>query len=274
MLYKTGDVAKIIGTSKQAIRYFEKIKCVGKPQCTDAGYRTYDPWQLSVLRWFRLYRAYGLSMQDAAAAVDCKDNEDRLKLLEDGLRQLKKSREWVDYCIEDLQQFIEDARRYLRGNNDIRIEMCPPMYRLKYEYDEKLFLAGERGKIIEDWVDHMPVVKYTVFFHDRDIQEASSDAYVPMDYGVGFFQKDVGSWVPEIPDYAEYYPARLCLTRMISTPITSGSFSEFYRYMEENDFVKIGEIFSRPAEFHFQTGSDYPFITCKFYVPIRQKTLD
>ncbi len=271
MFYKTGDVAKIIGTSKEAIRYFEKIKCVGKPQLTESGYRTYDPWQLSVLRWFRLYRAYGFSMQSAAEIVDCLDNEKRLRLLEDGLQQLKAKREWLEFCEKDLEDFIEEGRQFLHGNNDIHIEMCSPLYRVGIEYKEKLLLSGERGRIVEEWVDHMPTVKYTIFFHDEDITGIPPDTFVQMDYGVGFFKKDLCGWEPVIPDYCEQYPARLCLTKLISTPITRDSFNDFYRYMEENGFEKIGEIFSRPAEFHFQNGADYPTITCKFYVPVRQK---
>lgn len=43
MNYRMGTVARIIGTSKEAIRFFEKKNCISEPKRDGAGYRVYDP---------------------------------------------------------------------------------------------------------------------------------------------------------------------------------------------------------------------------------------
>ena len=46
MNYRIGEVAKITGTSKEAIRYLEKMNCINEPARNASGYREYDPLQM------------------------------------------------------------------------------------------------------------------------------------------------------------------------------------------------------------------------------------
>ena len=50
MQYSIGDVAKLIGTSKEAIRYFERLGYIDPPDKTQSGYRYYDVYTSGILR--------------------------------------------------------------------------------------------------------------------------------------------------------------------------------------------------------------------------------
>lgn len=274
MKYRMGDVARIIGTSKEAIRYFEKMKCIKDPERTDAGYRVYNPLQLSVLRWFRLYRAYGFTMREAAELVNAREMETQRELLYLGIERLRREQHRLALCEQDLESFIEGIFFTEKKKREIQIEMCPALYRISYEYNEKMTISGEKGRALDAFTAHMPLVKYTVFFHNEHIfcnAEERADQCIMMDNGLGIFEKDICGWEPGKYSAVEVYPRRLCLTTYITSPVTYQTLKPIFEYIKRNDFELAGTIFSRPAEFHKEGKSDLPVITCKFYIPVRQK---
>lgn len=273
MNYRMGTVARIIGTSKEAIRFFEKKNCISEPKRDGAGYRVYDPLQLSVLRWFRLYRAFGFSMQDAAYLVNVTDDAQRQEMLSRGIEQLQERRRQLERCEDELRAMIHDTCRSEEEKRRIAVETCPKLYRISYESGEKLRISGKNGAALAVWTENMPFVKYTVLFHRRNIEAAGAvgpEACVPLDYGLGVFENEILGWEPEKHGAVEVYPAHQYLTTWISTPVTYAKFASVFAYMDEHGLEQDGEIFSRSSEFKRDGETAMPLISCKFYIPFKK----
>ena len=273
MNYRMGTVARIIGTSKEAIRFFEKKNCISEPKRDNAGYRVYDPLQLSVLRWFRLYRSFGFSMQDAADLINVTDDEKRKEILLQGIEQIQKQRRQLERCEDELRTIIRDTCRETEEKQQITEEICPRLYRISYEYEEKLHISGKNGAALAVWTEHMPFVKYTVLFHQKDIKaagETGPEVGIPLDYGLGIFENEILDWEPEKYGTVETYPAHAYLTTWIDTPITFSKFAPIFAYMDEHGLMQDGEIFSRSSEFKRDSQNAEPIISCKFYIPFKR----
>lgn len=58
------EVARAVGLTSQAIRYYEKLGLMGKPQRTQAGYRVYSPEALSRVQFIKRAQKLGLTLKE------------------------------------------------------------------------------------------------------------------------------------------------------------------------------------------------------------------
>lgn len=65
-----GEAAEQAGISPKAIRLYEQRGLLEPTLRTDAGYRTYGPEDLAVLRFIRQAKAVGLRLDDVARIID------------------------------------------------------------------------------------------------------------------------------------------------------------------------------------------------------------
>ena len=65
-----GDAAAHAGVSPKAIRLYEQRGLLEPTLRTDAGYRTYGPEDLAVLRFIRQAKAVGLRLDEVARIID------------------------------------------------------------------------------------------------------------------------------------------------------------------------------------------------------------
>ncbi len=65
-----GQAAKLSGVSPKAIRLYEGRELLAPAERTAAGYRTYGPDDLAVLRFIRQARAVGLRLDEIRRIID------------------------------------------------------------------------------------------------------------------------------------------------------------------------------------------------------------
>lgn len=65
-----GDAARQTGLTSKAIRLYEKRGLLDPAERTPAGYRTYGPDELSILRFIRQARAVGLRLDEIAQILE------------------------------------------------------------------------------------------------------------------------------------------------------------------------------------------------------------
>ena len=90
---KIGDLARAAGVSTKAIRYYEQIGVLPKPERADNGYRVYAPSALERLTFVKDAQATGLSLDEIAAILGMREQGEAtcdhvMHLLEHHLDQL------------------------------------------------------------------------------------------------------------------------------------------------------------------------------------------
>lgn len=90
---KIGDLARAAGVSTKAIRYYEQISVLPKPERADNGYRIYAQSALERLTFVKDAQATGLSLEEIAAILGMREQGEAtcahvMHLLEHHLDQL------------------------------------------------------------------------------------------------------------------------------------------------------------------------------------------
>ena len=113
--YQRSKLAKVLGISKETLRYYEDKHIIEPKRDPDNGYRVYDGFDCQTLIMLRMLRAYGYSLEDATvSSISFGDKVFEEKLLqridvaEAEIRKLKREKQFL----EDLQ----NLSRYWREN--------------------------------------------------------------------------------------------------------------------------------------------------------------
>lgn len=264
MKYSIGDIAKLIGTSKQAIRHFERKGCVGEPEKNASGYREYTIDEAGMFRWLRLYRSYGFSLQDAAemASEPCVQ-----KLTERMRGQAGNMREEAEKLLRraaDLEGLASEMEGVEGRCGEIVLLRCPGLYRVALDDGEKIRLK-EYGKAVERWFEWMPFAKSTFLWRLEDIRQGRFS----LGTGMGIFETDLPEGVDRPEVYTEYYPPRPYASMVISSPgLCCATLAPLFRFLEGMGWEPAGDAFTRPV--YFYVKEDVPVYFNRLYLPCRE----
>jgi DNA-binding transcriptional MerR regulator len=67
---RIGELAKLVGISTSALRYYEEAGLLGPAGRTDAGYRTYGPEAVGRLEFVQRAKALGLTLQEVRRLLE------------------------------------------------------------------------------------------------------------------------------------------------------------------------------------------------------------
>lgn len=74
-MYTIGKVAEITGCSLETLRYYEKIKLIGKAQRSLGGHRLYSPSNLELLQFVIKARKIGFSLAEIKELISLSSDE-------------------------------------------------------------------------------------------------------------------------------------------------------------------------------------------------------
>jgi MerR family transcriptional regulator, copper efflux regulator len=96
-----GQVAKVAGLSRRAVRLYEERGLLPSAPRTAAGYRLYDHHDVDTLIFIRRARALDLSLDDIGTILDLRRN---------GTTPCAAVREFLDSRIAEIDQAITDLQ--------------------------------------------------------------------------------------------------------------------------------------------------------------------
>ena len=67
---RIGELAKLVGTSTSALRYYEEAGLLEPPERTDSGYRTYPSAAVGRLQFLNRAKALGLTLSEIRQLVE------------------------------------------------------------------------------------------------------------------------------------------------------------------------------------------------------------
>ena len=170
--YKIGDVARMLGLTTQALRFYEQAGVI-HPLRSENGTRYYTVDQMVLLLSFKKYRQADFSVQDIVTHFKDDDMESlssRLALRRADL--LEKSRHLVR--LADAVERLERGVAYAQAHEG-EILPCerPPFYLLEPPLDQLGDAASRQLAALRAYIEAMPAV-FISFACDCALQESAS----------------------------------------------------------------------------------------------------
>ena len=120
-MLKIGELAKLSGTTTKAIRYYELLGLLPKPERTDSGYRLYEEQDVERLTFIRKAKSLGFSLTDIGETLTLYDSQQApcihvLALLDRKIQE-------INQLVGELKELQEELLR-LREESEPRVERC------------------------------------------------------------------------------------------------------------------------------------------------------
>ena len=109
MRYPIGRISKLLGLSTETIRTYER-KGIVHPQKNENGYRTFHVLDIGTLLRCRSYSCFGLSLSEAADAINCNSVAETHALLVEQEKWLKKQTDYNLRMLNRLNDLVEGCK--------------------------------------------------------------------------------------------------------------------------------------------------------------------
>ena len=251
--YRIGKISELIGISTEALRYYEREGLVSPEKSADSGYRSYTAWDVHVLIRSRMYRKYGLTMDETVRMFDTARFEDIMSLLETKEEQLAESIKVQQQLLEQLNHdryALCDARLNM---GKYRVENSPALHFINTQRSYKLI--DNEVETYRAWIDRVPYAVSGGMF-DYPIMEDGE-----LRYGLIIEDRNLADVPQELIDRAVAIPAQKCLT----TFFVSGSDKELcldmFRpaidYLHDHDLHVSGTPFAKMVHMYHEPNGAY-----------------
>lgn len=245
MKYKIGDVAKLLGITTEAIRYYEDQGIITPTKSANSGYRYYGVWDLHILIRSRSYRQYGYSLSETAELINHYNIPDIVSNLSKKEEDIEKEIIWninLLKHIRQMQNIITEAENSL---GKYRIEFSPPIYRIDVQNGYELYFDPRHLELYRSWIDKVPFVFPSALFHYKDIEEGNDK----FSFGLGIDEEYANFLEVKESEDVTFYPSQLSVyTVLISssdTALSPEKLSQFIKDMNAQGLNLKGDVISR-----------------------------
>lgn len=174
MKHKIGDIAKLMGLTPEAIRYYEKMGIISPIKSHDSGYRYYDVWDVHVLTRARVYRQYGFSMSETVDLISKYDPAEIVSSLSSEEEALQESIIWKLNLLQQLREMQQIINDSITSIGNYQIKLRPAMYFLKTQDGYKLL--DSRLEHYRDWIEKVPFV-FPGGIYEKNVCENRGDEF-------------------------------------------------------------------------------------------------
>jgi len=133
--YSIGTMAKLLGLSSEALRYYETKNVVCPRRDGESGYRYYNLWDLHMLLRAKHYKSYGYSLEEIRDLFRTDDIKEVSKSLNIKESEIEKEIIYQMNLLNRIRQsqvMLNDAADSI---GKFRIEKRPGIYRINTQED-------------------------------------------------------------------------------------------------------------------------------------------
>lgn len=245
MQYKIGDVAKLLGITTEAIRYYEEQGIISPVKSQTSGYRYYGVWDIHLLIRTRVYRQFGCSLAEAAELI----NHSKVDDIVDTLAQKEQAIEAEIFWKMNLLKHIRHLQALVRDANAMvgryRLEYSPALYRIDGQQGYELHADEYNWEVYHQWIDKVPFIFPSALFRKLAIEAEKKD----FSFGLAVEGEYADLLQIKPSNAVTFYKPRLSLyTTFVScsdTVLTPQALNPALAYMQSLGRRLTGDIVSR-----------------------------
>jgi len=245
MKYRIGDVAKMLGITPEAVRYYEEQKIIKPTKSDNSGYRHYSVWDIHALFQARTYRQYGYSLCETAELINTYEINDIINTLSKKADDIDNTILWNIALFKSIGQMKDIITDVIASLGKYRIEQRPAMYRLENEGDYKLNSDPYLKEITRIWIEKSPFVFSSARFSKEEYERGGREHH----FGLCVEEEHADFLPEEKPSCISYIPSRLCVYTAIqsrsSMILSPQRLIPAIEYMHSQGLQLSGDVFSR-----------------------------
>lgn len=230
--YSIGTMARLLGISAEAIRYYDSRNIIQPVRDPETGYRYYNTWDFHMLLRARHYQNYGFSLEEVADLFRSRELpgiQEQMGMQEAGIQREIVRQINLLKRIRQSQAMLEDA---VNSVGQYRIEELPGIYRMNTQKNYTLCRSKEELKLIEEWAGKTPFVYSCAVFYEEEIRKGETG----FDFGMGLNEEYAQFLEVEETDQVQYYPPCLCVHTCL--PSRSGQYLSLNSLKDSLDYLK------------------------------------
>lgn len=246
MKYKIGDVAKMLGITPEAIRFYETRGIIHPDKDDSSGYRLYDVWDLHMLIRARSYRQFGYSLSETAKMLNEYDTEEFFSHLD---KQEKVIEQDILWNINLLRRIRQTRAILMESDNAIgqyRIMRRPAICRIETQDAYAIFSDAKTRSNIKKWVDKVPFVYPCALFGYEDVKNGNKDGTFTFGLGIDAEYEDFlelgGGEVQHFPPVQALYTT---IRTDSSEVLTTGRLLPAMEELRKKGLSLSGDVLSR-----------------------------
>jgi len=245
MRYRISKIARIVGITTEAIRFYEKKGILTSAKDEENGYRTYDVLDIGTLLRCRTYSQFGLSLSEAARLInDCTLNEAN--------KTLVKQEAYLEHEIERHQRMLRRLRelnRLIAGAEEdtekCSIVLHPGIFRMDYHRNGLLTEDQALLKIFSEWSNMLPFSFVSLRIPLQSLRGQIQDYFV----GLGILEEDAAFLGVEENQYIHHFSPGLSVCTTLKVvgrgPVDIRSLQYLYDYALRHELRPAGDAFSQ-----------------------------
>ncbi|MDR1573189.1 MAG: MerR family transcriptional regulator [Clostridiales Family XIII bacterium] len=228
MLYKIGEIAEILGVTRDTLRYYEKRGIVSPVKDAENDYRYYDFWDVNFLMDCLWYRAFDFSLEQVADIFKMEsyqDISDMFKRKEEDYRAVIRRNSLL---LERSEHQRAEIARVGQLLGKCVIAMCPEHILYFNRYTEDFANSPKLNRLSREWLSLMPFThRYFEISADDLLREDSRDYRWGLELSAYYAEKLGVSVEPPV----RFGPSVKCV-RSVFKNVGKGNFSPRHlRYM-------------------------------------------
>ena len=226
---------------------------VAPEKSADSGYRSYSAWDVHVLIRTRMYRKYGLTLDETMQAFDSPEFNDVMNLLqgkEDSLRESIRAQQRLLEQLHRDRYALYDAKLNM---GKFRVENSPALHFI--DTQRSYSLIDNEVETYRMWIDRVPYAVSGGMFDYPVLKDGQ------LRYGLIIEDINLQDVPEELVSKAVAIPAQKCLT----TFFISGSdkelcldmFEPAFDYLEKHGLKVSGTPFARMVHMYHEPNGAY-----------------
>lgn len=256
--YKSGQVAKILNISPEAIRYYEKNGIILSSKDEDNGYRSFYFHELAAMKKLRLYKSLGLNIKDSFNLIHENTINGIGKILEENeknsLININKEKRKIKYSLK-LREVISKIPDML---DKYYIDDCPSMYYIKCQNGRELLKDKLIDKEIKRWYDKSPIVMAGSIASLSDLKP-----WFQAEICLSIYKEDFDDFIKTKESFVEFIPARKSIHTVVKIDYDIKDFyapvENVMKYLEDNNFETYDMIIGFPIAVNCKVSENSSF---------------
>ncbi|MFR8977319.1 MAG: hypothetical protein ACLVJB_05695, partial [Christensenellales bacterium] len=215
------------------------------------GYRTFHVLDIGTLLRCRSYSCFGLSLSEAADAINCNSVAETHALLVKQEKWLKKQTDYNLRMLNRLNDLNEVMSTCEREINRLSVVQHPGMFRVDYRHNDELLSGDAREDLLALWASFAPFSFVSLKFPLESIQRAEQDYFC----GYGILEEDARYCGVCMDELVECFPSPAVHTiPKVVRRFRSDSYVHPLDFARENRLVHGGRVYAHGGHHHERTG--------------------